>query len=177
MLRHLSVCLLAFLPHLALAAAQPADPAARRVMAAMNRLDADGKGFVGETDFFRGRAFAGTLFSALDANADGVVDRREFGARRNPRRAAWFHRVDRRRDGRLTFGEFRRGWDSGLFAALADGSGRITAASLKAGMQDAQPGRQTVAPPAPAKGVARPYAVIWPALLGRRDHWSLVFPW
>ena len=177
MLLRLSACLFWLLPCLATAASLPANPAARRVMAAINRLDADGKGYASEDDFLRGRAFAGTLFSALDANGDGAVDPAEFGVRRDARRAAVFHRLDKKHNRRLTFREFRRGWDPELFTALADQSGRLTAAGLRPGMSEGQATPRRAAPPALNRTIPPPPSVTWPALIGRPGRWALFFPW
>lgn len=177
MLLRLCACVFWLLPCVAMADAMPANPAARRVVAAINRLDADGKGYVDKADFRRGRACAGTLFSALDANADGAVDAAEFGVSRGPRRAAAFRRLETRHNGRLTFRQFRRGWNDDLFAALADNRGRLTAGSLRPGMAEVPPGRPEAAPPAPEQTIPRPLDVNWPALIGRPNRWALFFPW
>lgn len=177
MIRRLTICLLALIPSLPAVAEIPPNPAARRVTAAINRLDGDGKGFVSRDDFLRGRAFAGGLFSALDGNADGVVDAREFGARRNARRAAAFRRLDRRQCGRLTFSAFRRAWDGRLFDALADPRGRLTAADLRLGMAGMRERGEPPPPPPPPLTLRPPANPGWPPLIGRPDRWALFLPW
>ncbi len=123
------------------------DRAAQRLQAAMNLLDASGKGYVTLDDFMRGRPFAGRLFSALDRNGDGVIERREFLAGHDGMRAAEFARLDRHKNGRLTHDEFLRGWNRELFDALSDGSGYLIAANLR---PDFSPGYGPAYPPAPA---------------------------
>lgn len=155
-------------------------PRAREVQAAMNLLDPDGKGYVTEADFARGRPLADRLFAALDRDGNGTIERREFIAGNDGSRAAEFARLDRKKDGRVTLAEFKRGWSSELFHALSNQRTYLVAGDLRPGFSTAASPAAPPPPPAPAPVAApRPSAggVCWVPLLADGKHWALIFPW
>ncbi len=162
------------------------DPAAQRLQGALNSLDASGKGYVTLGDFLRGRPFAGRLFSALDRNGDGTLDRREFSARQDARRATEFARLDRRRNGRVTHDEFLRGWNQDLFDALSDGRGYLTGADLRSDFSSGYgPASRPSSAPPPTSPAAQghfapgdPRNVCWvPPRLRGGPGFGMAWPW
>jgi hypothetical protein len=169
------------IPLQATAAPRPPNEQGRKLMAWMALVDRDGKGYVTEDDFLRGRPFAGRLFSVLDRNRDGVLDRKEFvSIQDGGLRKAVFARLDRKHHGKLTQADFARGWGPEMFLALSHGRNELTAGDIQQGfpttvVRPPQPQQPVEATAQPTRRIAG--GACWVPLLADGKHVAMIFPW
>jgi Ca2+-binding EF-hand superfamily protein len=151
----------------------------RAALAAFNRLDHDGdRGLTrGELLSMGRQKGADALFAMLDANGDGRIAIREFGAA-NGALLARFDAYDANRDGFVTRREFPNFVDPRLVAALdRNGDGRLSLAEIRPAFAGA---RERVAPPVEVRKARvpvtpRPQPYCWVTGFGR-DRWTLEAP-